>query len=58
MTEIDYTIMVINEIKGYKSKFDFLSTQYKNILLKQGTCPLCFSHIDNRRADYIINQYK
>ena len=35
-----------------------LSIKYKEILLVQKTCPLCFSEIDDERANYIINQYK
>lgn len=30
---------------------------YKNLLLKQETCPLCFSNIDNDKIENIINHY-
>jgi len=30
---------------------------YKELLLKQGTCPLCFSNIDNNKANHIISHY-
>lgn len=35
-----------------------LSIKYRKILIEQKTCPLCFSEIDDKKADYIINQYK
>ncbi len=47
-----------NEIINYKNKFDILSSEYKDILLKEGTCPLCFSDIDSEKANHIIDQYK
>lgn len=31
--------------------------EYKEILIKQGTCPLCFSAIDNNKATHIISHY-
>lgn len=30
---------------------------YKNILLNQETCPLCFSNIDNDKIEHIISHY-
>lgn len=41
-----------------KKTINILSSKYKKMLLSQRTCPLCFSEIDNKKADYIINQYK
>lgn len=45
-------------IEKYKNKTNILSNKYKEILLKEGTCPLCFSHIDDEKANSIINEYK
>lgn len=41
-----------------KEIIETLSVEYKQMLLSQKTCPLCFSEIDNEKADYIINHYK
>ncbi|HZK33464.1 MAG TPA: AAA family ATPase [Tissierellaceae bacterium] len=46
------------KIKEYKKKSHDLSNKYKDILLKAGTCPLCFSHIDNKKANSIMDEYK
>lgn len=45
-------------INNNKKDLDNMSVDYKEMLLSQQTCPLCFSKIDNEKADYIISQYK
>lgn len=45
-------------IKDNKKESDIILFNYKELLLKESTCPLCFSDIDESKADYIINQYK
>lgn len=47
-----------SKITDYKNKSKLLSEKYKNILLREGTCPLCFSDIDIKKANFIVNQYK
>ena len=53
-----------NEIKQtkilqdkYKTQVEAQVFQYKEILLKQEICPLCFSVIDDEKVDHIINHY-
>lgn len=52
----------LNKCKEYlkenKIQIEKLSEKYKKALLLQKTCPLCFSDIDNEKAEYIIKQYK
>ncbi len=57
-TNKDMTIELNKKIEEYKDKFNDLSIEYKDMLLKEGTCPLCFSNIDDKKANYIISQYK
>lgn len=41
----------------YKDSIEKQLIEYKDVLLKQGTCPLCFSTIDNNKASHIISHY-
>lgn len=57
-TNKDMTIELNKKIEEYEDNFSDLSIEYKDMLLKEGTCPLCFSNIDDKKANYIISQYK
>lgn len=41
-----------------KQELSKLTAAYRQMLIDQKTCPLCFSEINDEKADYIINQYK
>lgn len=45
-------------INNNREEISKLSDKYRKMLIEQKTCPLCFSEIDDEKADYIINQYK
>ena len=49
---------VVALLNGYKVNIENQLIEYKQILIKQGTCPLCFSTIDNNKATHIISHYK
>lgn len=44
-------------LKLQNFKVGKLLKDYKNLLLKLGSCPLCYSIIDQDKANHIINQY-
>jgi DNA repair exonuclease SbcCD ATPase subunit len=41
----------------YKNQVEKQALQYKETLLKQEVCPLCFSTIDNEKINHIIDHY-
>lgn len=45
-------------LKENIEKINSLSQDYKKLLLESALCPLCYSEIDQERADYIIKQVK
>lgn len=47
-----------DSLSKYNNEIKFQLSQYKEILLKQETCPLCFSNIDNDKINHIISHYK
>lgn len=44
-------------LQNYKDEVDEQISNYKELLLKQETCPLCFSTIDNDKIKHIISHY-
>lgn len=53
--EISKETSLLNELK---ESVQLNLDKYKNLLLKQETCPLCFSNIDNDKINHIISHYK
>lgn len=45
------------KIKELKDSFKLQLETYKSLLLKQETCPLCFSSIDDEKINHIIEHY-
>ena len=44
-------------LQRYKDEVDKQLLYYKELLLKQEICPLCFSIIDNDKINHIISHY-
>ncbi|NLK44218.1 MAG: AAA family ATPase [Tissierellia bacterium] len=44
-------------IKQYKNTIEIKVEEYKDLLLKQEVCPLCFSNIDDSKIEHIISHY-
>ena len=44
-------------LQKYKDEVEEQISNYKELLLKQETCPLCFSIIDNDKIKHIISHY-
>lgn len=45
------------DLSRYKKITQEMSIKYRDLLLKEGTCPLCFSNIDTEKVEHIITQY-
>ncbi len=45
-------------IKENRQQSEIILLNYKELLLKEATCPLCFSDIDEVKANHIISQYE
>lgn len=60
-TRYKLTTKDISENKSFlelqNSKVEKQLSNYKELLLKLGTCPLCYSNIDNDKANHIINHF-
>ena len=53
-TEINKTGLLLQD---YKDEINKQILSYRELLLKQETCPLCFSIIDSNKIDHIISHY-
>lgn len=50
-------ISVQGLIKQHKKTIEIKVNKYKDLLLKQEVCPLCFSNIDDNKIEHIISHY-
>ncbi|MDR7856209.1 AAA family ATPase [Tissierella sp.] len=51
------TRISINLIEEYNGILEKKLVSYKDILLKQGTCPFCFNNIDDDKITHILSHY-
>lgn len=50
-------VLSINLIEEHTKKLEIELISYRDILLKQGSCPLCFNNIDDDKIAHILSHY-